>query len=445
MAHSQVSYTGDGSTVDFNFTFDSFPPGYNNETEVKVYVDGDLLTITTHYSLFGPNTIRFVTAPILGAYILIERQTDFVNRPNAERWNNTSALTQANHNTEDDGSLRRAQENKDNRGLPKSRVHGQWDAQNLRGTTAADPVNSQDWVTLKFMQDYISGGETGAVSMYRQTYSNSLDLTYPVDGVNREFRIIDDLAVKMTIKDQIHAFIDGEFVGRDQYELTTDKYGILFDVAPPCKSLVELIVHTVALTFVEPGTLNPNALSLDNGKIIQGNVSNQGVAVALGSISLSSWGAAAASVDFGNQKGINVATPAASTDAATKGYVDSKSLAGPFGTVSSENAYTFTSGTSAGQVIQNTSGGTEFININMVISVNQSTGRNYVLQYADDVAMTANLKRAATVRVTGDGSQPGDTFAGLIPAGKYWRLAITSGPNHPNTGITFDYQKGGNA
>ena len=51
----------------------------------------------------------------------------------------------------------------------------------------------------------------------------------------------------------------------------------------------------------------------------------------------------------------------------------------------------------------------------------------------------------ATVRVTGDGSQPGDTFAGLIPAGKYWRLAITSGPNHPNTGITFDYQKGGNA
>lgn len=444
MAHSQVEYTGDGSTKDFVFVFDGPSPGYTAQADVKVYVDGVLKTVTTDYTFKDDTTISFVTAPALGAYILIERQSDFTQRPNGQRWNDETALSAANHNLEDDDGLRKAQENKDNRGLPKSRVHGHWDAGGLRGTNAADPINPADWVTLGYLRDYVEGGVSGATSQYYQRYSSSTDPTYPVDGVNREFRIIDDLAVKMTVKHQISAYIDGEWVDHDLFELTTDKYGILFDNAPPCKSVVELVVKTVALTFVEAGTLNPNALALDNGKIIQGNGSNQGAAVALNTIALNSWGAATGSVNFGSQKGINLATPTAATDAAHKGYVDAKLLTSPVGSITSENAYTFASAATRGQVIQNTSGGMALVNINMIISANQGTGRTYELQYADDVTMATNLKRAAPIRITGDGTQPTDSVLGMIPKDKYWSLAITSGPSHPASGITFEYQLGVN-
>lgn len=63
-------YTGDGSTVLFPFTFP-----YIDEKDVVVSVDGVVLTIITEYIFSNATTIGLVTAPAVGATVLIERQT----------------------------------------------------------------------------------------------------------------------------------------------------------------------------------------------------------------------------------------------------------------------------------------------------------------------------------------------------------------------------------
>lgn len=68
MATTQNTYTGDGSTVLYNFTFP-----YIDETDVYVSLDG---TATTAYSYANATTIQFTTAPASGVAIKIFRATD---------------------------------------------------------------------------------------------------------------------------------------------------------------------------------------------------------------------------------------------------------------------------------------------------------------------------------------------------------------------------------
>ena len=68
MAITQNTYTGNGSTVLFSFTFP-----YLETTDIKVTLDG---TITTAYTLANATTIEFNTAPANGAAIRIYRVTD---------------------------------------------------------------------------------------------------------------------------------------------------------------------------------------------------------------------------------------------------------------------------------------------------------------------------------------------------------------------------------
>jgi hypothetical protein len=63
------TYTGDGSTVLFSFTFE-----YIESTDVEVSVD-NVTVATTAYSLANSTTIEFVTAPAVGAAIRIYRNT----------------------------------------------------------------------------------------------------------------------------------------------------------------------------------------------------------------------------------------------------------------------------------------------------------------------------------------------------------------------------------
>ena len=71
MATTSNSYTGNGSTVDYSFTFP-----YQNTTDIKVSVDEVVQTLTTHYTLHNATTIRFGTAPGSGKGIKIYRDTD---------------------------------------------------------------------------------------------------------------------------------------------------------------------------------------------------------------------------------------------------------------------------------------------------------------------------------------------------------------------------------
>jgi hypothetical protein len=68
MAVTQNTYTGDGATVLFSFTFP-----YLETTDIKVSLNG---VITTAYTLANATTVQFNTAPANGAAIRIFRQTD---------------------------------------------------------------------------------------------------------------------------------------------------------------------------------------------------------------------------------------------------------------------------------------------------------------------------------------------------------------------------------
>jgi len=68
MAITQNTYTGNGTTVLFSFTFP-----YLETTDIKVSLNG---TVTTAYTLANATTIQFNTAPANGAAIRIYRQTD---------------------------------------------------------------------------------------------------------------------------------------------------------------------------------------------------------------------------------------------------------------------------------------------------------------------------------------------------------------------------------
>jgi hypothetical protein len=68
MAITQNTYTGDGSTVLFSFTFP-----YIETTDIKVRLDG---AVTTSFTLANATTIQFTSAPANGVVIDIYRETD---------------------------------------------------------------------------------------------------------------------------------------------------------------------------------------------------------------------------------------------------------------------------------------------------------------------------------------------------------------------------------
>ena len=68
MAITQNTFTGDGSTTNFSFTFE-----YIKEADVKATLDG---TATTAFTLANATTLSFTTAPANGVAIRIFRDTD---------------------------------------------------------------------------------------------------------------------------------------------------------------------------------------------------------------------------------------------------------------------------------------------------------------------------------------------------------------------------------
>ena len=74
MAVTQSQYTGNGSTVLYNFTFP-----YLNATDVKVKLNG-VTQATTEYSFANATTIQMNTAPANGAAVIIFRDTDNDNK-----------------------------------------------------------------------------------------------------------------------------------------------------------------------------------------------------------------------------------------------------------------------------------------------------------------------------------------------------------------------------
>ena len=73
---NSVQYTGDNSTTAFSVTFP-----YTESSQVQVFLDGSLQTITTHYTLTSPGatgTVTFGTAPGTDVIVSLIRETDFL-------------------------------------------------------------------------------------------------------------------------------------------------------------------------------------------------------------------------------------------------------------------------------------------------------------------------------------------------------------------------------
>ena len=74
---NKVTFTGNGATVAFAFTFRVFAAA-----DLEVYLDGVLQTLTTHYSVsidasVEGGTVTFVTAPASSVSVLIKRILDY--------------------------------------------------------------------------------------------------------------------------------------------------------------------------------------------------------------------------------------------------------------------------------------------------------------------------------------------------------------------------------
>jgi hypothetical protein len=76
MATTSNTYTGNGSNKLFSITFP-----YLDTTDIDVYLNGTLQTITTQYTFANATTIEFVAAPANGAVILLDRSTDDSDNP----------------------------------------------------------------------------------------------------------------------------------------------------------------------------------------------------------------------------------------------------------------------------------------------------------------------------------------------------------------------------
>lgn len=71
MATTSNTYTGNGTNKLFSITFP-----YLETSDINVYLNGVLQTITTQYTFANATTIEFVAAPSNGATVLLDRSTD---------------------------------------------------------------------------------------------------------------------------------------------------------------------------------------------------------------------------------------------------------------------------------------------------------------------------------------------------------------------------------
>jgi formylmethanofuran dehydrogenase subunit D len=76
MATTSDTHPGNGSNKLFSI---SFP--YLETSDIDVYLNGTLQTITTHYTFANATTVEFVAAPANGAVILLDRNTDDSDNP----------------------------------------------------------------------------------------------------------------------------------------------------------------------------------------------------------------------------------------------------------------------------------------------------------------------------------------------------------------------------
>lgn len=147
MAYSYVNYTANGSTQNYTFSF-----GYIDASHIKVRLDG---VLSTAYTFLNASTIRFTTAPAAGVQIDIRRVTP-KDVPIVD-FQDGSVILEKDLDLLATFNLYVSQETDDlAAGGLFLAEDGTFDANNIRISNVADPINNQDAAT----KNYVDSGMT---------------------------------------------------------------------------------------------------------------------------------------------------------------------------------------------------------------------------------------------------------------------------------------------
>ena len=147
MAFSYVRYTGNGTTTNYTFPF-----SYINASHIKARVNGEL---TTAFTFLTANSIQFAVAPAGDAIIEIRRETP-KDTPIVD-FTDGSVLLERDLDLLATYNLYVAQEAQDavDASITQNSL-GVWDAQNIRVTNVADPLNNKDAVNKEWAETGMS-------------------------------------------------------------------------------------------------------------------------------------------------------------------------------------------------------------------------------------------------------------------------------------------------
>lgn len=173
MAYSRVKHVVDAATVGTKtFSYSGFATlGVGADPEIdqfKVYLDNQLLTKNTHYTINSTNNTITLIGTVASALtqnqvVAIERDTRKISR--YVNWTNNAGIDESDLDLDGDQLLFIAQEAIDEAetALRKNPSGTRWDGEGIPSTNCAPALDGTGWTTLNQVYNLIEGAETGTI------------------------------------------------------------------------------------------------------------------------------------------------------------------------------------------------------------------------------------------------------------------------------------------
>lgn len=356
MALSRVTYTGNGSQVDFPFAFDLIPDdeiAWSNQ--IKVYVNGVLQTFTTDYSIVAsPSKVTFVAAPANGTIVTVARETQNTSR--YVDYVDNSVTDEDVFNRDSNQLFYLIQENLDDLedAMIKDVSGAYWAGQGLEVKNASAGTSGNSLVTVSQMNAAVAGLNISEI--------DNLDTwVFSGDGSTTDF-VLTDAPSGLTVAKQLFVSVSGVDQRPDDNEVDPvvtldydlDVTGAIrtlqFNTAPPTGTdniLVRTVSGSVVASSLPDGSITSDMIQdgqIDNDHLKMASGvdrrllivdANGNVDVRLGVAGdivdfndavdlrrLNNLNIPTANYNMNTYKLTNLGTPSASGDSANKGYVD---------------------------------------------------------------------------------------------------------------------------
>lgn len=202
MAYSNVNYIGNGSTDSY-----SIPFSYISKADIDVYLNG---VLTTNYTYTNDYTIKFNSIPASGVAIRIERNTTLSSR--LVDYQDGSTLTEEVLDLDSKQAFYLIQESIDGtKETLNLDTDLNWDGQSKRLKNISNPINSNDVVTLGYLEGFVPNIGNDAVNFLKETFTATagqtlFTFTYPY----------------IQNSNTLQVFINGVKLNNTQYTETTD-------------------------------------------------------------------------------------------------------------------------------------------------------------------------------------------------------------------------------